>query len=150
MKRKLKLREMVFADIEQVLAIEKAAFATPWTHEAFLFEMEQNEHAFYVVGELDGEIIGYCGSWLVMDQATITNIAITPQYHGRKLGAVLLGYVLQALQAAGATDVSLEVRVSNERAQQLYRKFAFVSGGIRKGYYVDNHEDALVMWRKFE
>jgi [ribosomal protein S18]-alanine N-acetyltransferase len=95
----------------------------------------------------EGEnIIGYCGTWIVIDEAHVTNIALLPDYRGKGLGELLLRNVMDVLRKLGATSMTLEVRVSNHIAQSLYQKLGFKPGGIRKNYYSDNNEDALVMW----
>ncbi|MCP8971378.1 ribosomal protein S18-alanine N-acetyltransferase [Ectobacillus ponti] len=139
-------REMEYQDIEQIMEIEKASFAIPWTAEAFERELSMNEYARYVVMEEDGAIIGYCGMWLVLDECHITNIAVLPAFRGKGLGELLLTEALRQAREAGARTATLEVRVSNTTAQGLYRKLGFLNGGIRKRYYTDNYEDALVMW----
>ncbi|MFB9759383.1 ribosomal protein S18-alanine N-acetyltransferase [Ectobacillus funiculus] len=139
-------RDMKPEDIAQVVAIEQVSFAIPWTFETFEREMTINEYARYTVMEKDGAIIGYCGMWLILDESHITNIAILPEYRGRNLGEALLNEVIEKVKKLGAHSMTLEVRVSNEIAQKLYRKFGFLNGGIRKRYYTDNYEDALVMW----
>ncbi|MGG0184881.1 ribosomal protein S18-alanine N-acetyltransferase [Bacillus rhizoplanae] len=139
-------RNMKEEDIPQIVAIEEASFATPWTAEAFERELKMNEYAHYVVLETEEGILGYCGLWVVLDESHITNIAVLPQYRGQRLGEVLLQEVMNKARALGANTMTLEVRVSNEVAKKLYRKFDFQNGGIRKRYYTDNYEDGLVMW----
>lgn len=146
MSKSIIFRDMEPEDIAQVVAIEEISFAIPWTFETFEREMTTNEYARYTVMEKDGAIIGYCGMWLILDESHITNIAILPEYRGRKLGEALLHEVIEKAKKLGAHSMTLEVRVSNEIAQKLYRKFGFLNGGIRKRYYTDNYEDALVMW----
>lgn len=146
MSKSIIFRDMKPEDIAQVVAIEQVSFAIPWTFETFEREMTNNEYARYTVMEEDGTIIGYCGMWLILDESHITNIAILPEYRGRKLGEALLNEVIEKAKKLGAHSMTLEVRVSNEAAQKLYRKFGFLNGGIRKRYYTDNYEDALVMW----
>ncbi|OLO26707.1 ribosomal-protein-alanine N-acetyltransferase [Alkalihalophilus pseudofirmus] len=140
------IRFMTVNDLEQVLIVEKDAFTVPWSRTAFYNELSSNQFAHYVVMELEGVIIGYCGVWLVMDEAHITNIAILSQYRGNKYGETLLLYVMELAKMYGAIKMTLEVRVSNQAAKGLYEKLGFMSGGIRKNYYTDNLEDALVMW----
>lgn len=146
MKEEVNVRLMVIEDIDCVLEIEEASFATPWSREAFYNELTNNKFSKYVVIELNHQIIGYCGSWLIVDEAHITNIAVFPELRGKKLGERLLLQVMEFVKALGARSLTLEVRVSNYIAQGLYRKLGFREGGIRKDYYVDNLEDALVMW----
>jgi [ribosomal protein S18]-alanine N-acetyltransferase len=140
------VRQMQLADIPAVYTIETASFATPWTIDIFEREITENTFASYFVIENEGVIAGYCGMWLVIDEAQITNIAILPSYRGKKLGEKLFAHVMEQAILAGAYRLSLEVRVSNLPAQHLYRKFGLVPGGIRKNYYTDNQEDAIVMW----
>jgi ribosomal-protein-alanine N-acetyltransferase len=142
----ISFRLMTVADIDQILVIEHAAFATPWSREAFLNEMVNNPYASYIVMQESEKIIGYCGLWVVLEDAHVTNIAILPEYRGKKLGEALLSQAMELTKALGAERLSLEVRVSNHVAQSLYRKLGFQNGGLRKKYYTDNGEDALVMW----
>ncbi|PEL69046.1 ribosomal-protein-alanine N-acetyltransferase [Bacillus toyonensis] len=139
-------RKMELDDIAQIVAIEEASFSTPWTADAFQRELTMNEHAHYVVLEKDGLVIGYCGLWIIIDESHITNIAILPEYRGQKLGDALLKEVISVAKELGVKTMTLEVRVSNEVAKQLYKKYGFQNGGIRKRYYADNQEHGLVMW----
>jgi ribosomal-protein-alanine N-acetyltransferase len=133
-------------DIDQVLEIEHASFTTPWSREAFYNELNMNKFAVYIVLEIDKKVVGYCGVWVVIDEAHVTNIAILPEYRGRKLGEALMQNLFDVAKMMGAKSMTLEVRVTNYVAQSLYRKFGFQKGGLRKNYYTDNQEDALVMW----
>jgi len=140
------IRKMTIEDVPKVHEIELATFPSPWTLDSFYYEMEQNQFSHYLVAEVDGEIIGFCGLWLVIDAAQITNVAILEKMRGRKIGQALMLEAMRIAKESGMEVMSLEVRVSNEVAQNLYRKLKFKDGGIRKGYYADNNEDALVMW----
>jgi ribosomal-protein-alanine N-acetyltransferase len=133
-------------DIDQVLEIEHASFATPWSREAFYNELNMNKFAVYIVLEVDQKVVGYCGVWVVIDEAHVTNIAILPEYRGRKFGEALMQNLFDVARTMGAKSMTLEVRVTNYVAQSMYRKFGFQKGGLRKNYYTDNQEDALVMW----
>ncbi|MED4228197.1 ribosomal protein S18-alanine N-acetyltransferase [Neobacillus cucumis] len=139
-------RYMREEDIDQVLEVEHASFTTPWSREAFYNEIHNNKFAVYIVLEEDNKIIGYCGTWIVIDEAHVTNIAILPEYRGKRLGDALLNKLISVAREMGARSMTLEVRVTNHVAQSLYRKFGFKNGGIRKNYYSDNQEDALIMW----
>lgn len=143
---KASIRFMTHDDIEGVMEVERNAFPTPWDPAIFHNEIRSNQFAHYLVYEYDGRIIGYCGMWLVMDEAQITNIAIHSDFRGQGRGEELLRFAIAFLGQFGVMKLSLEVRVSNHVAQQLYRKLGFQEGGIRKNYYADNGEDALVMW----
>lgn len=142
------IREMTTSDIEQVLEIEKESFTTPWSEEAFRTEIEENVLAVYIVAEYEGKIAGYGGFWRILDEAHITNIAVKASIRGKGIGdAVLLG-MIDYCRINRVPNMTLEVRVSNEPAIKLYRKHGFKEEGTRPGYYTDNHEDALIMWRK--
>ncbi|GGF28367.1 putative ribosomal-protein-alanine acetyltransferase [Halobacillus andaensis] len=143
----VQVREMREDDLAQVMVVEHATFAVPWTEETFRKEVNgENPYAHYYVIEDQGEVFGYCGVWLIIDEAHVTNIAIHPDHRGKKYGEQLFRYSFEQVIEMGAIQLSLEVRVSNTAAQHLYRKFGLVPGGIRKNYYTDNGEDALVMW----
>ncbi|MCD4839823.1 ribosomal protein S18-alanine N-acetyltransferase [Neobacillus sedimentimangrovi] len=139
-------RYMREEDINQVYEVEKASFTTPWSIESFYNELYNNKFAVYIVLEQDHRVIGYSGMWLVIDEAHVTNVAILPEYRGRKLGEAMMRKLMAVAREMGAKSMTLEVRVTNEVAQSLYRKLGFQNGGIRKNYYSDNQEDALVMW----
>ncbi|RKJ14855.1 ribosomal-protein-alanine N-acetyltransferase, partial [Butyricicoccus sp. 1XD8-22] len=115
----------------------------PWPEEAFHNDIAHNRFASYVFIEVNGVQAGYCGVWLILDEAHITNIAILPEFRGHKLGEKLLCKVMSLAKEAGGKTMTLEVRVSNLIAKSLYKKLGFQEGGIRRGYYTDNKEDAL-------
>ncbi|WP_431028210.1 ribosomal protein S18-alanine N-acetyltransferase [Lysinibacillus sp. LZ02] len=139
-------RKMTPVDVEAVYAIELATFPAPWTLDSFHYEMRENQFAHYLIAEDASGIIGFCGMWLVIDAAQITNVAVVERMRGRKIGEALMREAMRVAREADMDTMSLEVRVTNEVAQNLYRKLGFQDGGIRKGYYTDNGEDALVMW----
>mgnify|MGYP001182360793 CR=1 FL=1 len=145
----IRYRKMTVDDVEAVHAIEVESFPTPWSLDSFHYEMRVNPYANYIVAEDEtGAIVGYCGMWIVIDSAQITNVAVTKNARGQGIGEGLMREAMRVAKEHKAEMMSLEVRVSNEIAQKLYRKLGFQEGGIRKGYYTDNHEDALVMWVK--
>ena len=146
MNKTITFRNMTVDDLDQVMEVEVNSFTIPWSREAFFNELTKNQFAQYLIVEVDQKVVGYCGVWIIIDEAHITNIALLPEYRGLKLGEALMGKVMELAREMGALRVTLEVRVSNERAQNLYRKFGFEAGAIRKQYYTDNMEDALVMW----
>ena len=139
------IRRMEQKDLDAVTAIEQATFARPWSRDSFRRELEQNVAARYLVAEADGQVVGYAGAWVILDESHITNIAVAEAYRGRGIGKQLTGALLQYLSNLGACYATLEVRVSNERAQHLYKGLGFVSVGKRKKYYEDNGEDAFLM-----
>ncbi|MBT2685889.1 ribosomal protein S18-alanine N-acetyltransferase [Bacillus sp. ISL-37] len=146
MNKTITFRNMTVDDLDEVMEVEVNSFTIPWSREAFFNELTKNQFAQYLIVEVDQKVVGYCGVWIIIDEAHITNIALLPEYRGMKLGEALMGKVMELARELGALRVTLEVRVSNETAQNLYRKFGFEEGAIRKQYYTDNMEDALVMW----
>lgn len=139
------IRFMRLKDVDAVADIEEATFARPWSRDSFRQELTRNAVARYLVAEEGGEILGYAGAWVIMDESHITNIAVREDARGRGLGKKLTAELLQVLSNLGACYATLEVRVSNERAQTLYKSLGFVSVGKRKRYYEDNNEDAYLM-----
>lgn len=146
----VEFRGMRLEDVAAITEIEHEAFTSPWTREAFVNELTNNHFARYLVMVKDGEIIGYSGMWVIIDEAHVTNIAVRSDYQGKKLGSLLLSELQKVAVFCGARRMTLEVRVSNERAQRMYRKFGFEPSGIRPGYYTDNGEDALIMWAELQ
>lgn len=142
----LVFRSMTMEDIPFIVEIEQEAFTTPWTRGAFENELTNNQFAHYMIMDIDGEVAGYGGMWLIMEEAHVTNIAVKDTYRGRKLGERLLRELMKTSAFLGAIRITLEVRTSNYVAQNLYEKLGFRSVGVRRGYYTDNREDAVVMW----
>ncbi|NLI93841.1 MAG: ribosomal protein S18-alanine N-acetyltransferase [Peptococcaceae bacterium] len=140
------IRPMTLEDIPTIVAIEEVSFPTPWTAESFASELKDNYLARYFCLVLDGNVIGYMGLWIVMGEAHVTNIAIWPGCRGQGWGEHLLGNVMQKMLSSGVLRITLEVRVSNKTAQNLYSKLGFKPAGLRKKYYSDNQEDAIIMW----
>ena len=146
----VRFRWMTIEDIDLVMAVEEESFTVPWRREAFENELTINQFAKYLLLEVEDEVVGYCGLWLVMDEAHITNVAVVPRLRGHKLGESLMKKVIKLAIETGAKTMTLEVRMSNHIAQSLYRKLGFSDDGIRENYYSDNQEDALVMWVNFK
>lgn len=140
------IREASIEDIDFIYEIEKNSFQTPWSKESFENELNNNKFAYYYVLELEHKIVGYAGMWVILDEAHITNIAIIPFARGKKLGEILLRYLMEMAKSVGADKMTLEVRASNYIAQGLYNKLNFKKAGIRKNYYADTVEDAVIMW----
>ncbi|MBD3921478.1 ribosomal protein S18-alanine N-acetyltransferase [Paenibacillus sp. PR3] len=139
-------RAMRITDVPDIIAIEREAFTTPWTAEAFLNELTHNHFARYIVMEDQSGIIGYGGMWTIIDEAHVTNIAVRHDRRGMGLGEKMLKQQMANAVEYGMQRMTLEVRVSNDRAQRLYERLGFEPAGIRPGYYSDNNEDALIMW----
>lgn len=138
------IEPMKFCHVDKVSSIEDVVYTSPWSKYAFINEILDNGFASYFVALDSDEVIGYAGIWLILDEAHITTLAVCPQWQSKGLGRVLLAHLISVAAAKGATRMTLEVRVSNFRAQELYRKFGFVGCGVRPNYYPD--EDALIMW----
>lgn len=142
----LRFRLMTMDDLDTIVQIERESFTAPWSEEAFRAELTQNMFAKYMIMEQDGIVLGYGGMWLIVDEAHVTNIAVREPYRGQGLGEKLLREMMRTASWLGMLRMTLEVRVSNEIAQSLYRKLGFYDAGLRPGYYSDNREDALIMW----
>lgn len=142
----MKVRPMQTSDLERIMEIEQASFPTPWSPYAFTSELTENEYARYFCLELDERVVGYMGLWFILEEGHITNVAIAPDYRGKRLGEILMQTVMERMAKEGMERMTLEVRASNLRAQSLYRRLGFEKAGVRKGYYSDNQEDALIMW----
>ena len=138
------IRRMTVDDVDAVHAIESATFARPWKREDFVKEMTQNHCARYLVAEKEGQVVGFAGAWIVLDEAHITNIAVLASLRGQGIGRLLTAGLLQYAANLGVVYTTLEVRRSNEIAQKLYQSLGFEYVGVRKRYYEDNGEDAFL------
>lgn len=138
-------RTLLPEDAEGVAAVERESFPTPWSREDFWREAS-NDFACYIVALEDAEIIGFGGCWISFEEAQVTNIALTSVQRGRGLGKVLMTRLMCAAAARGAERMTLEVRPSNTPALRLYEGLGFTAIGVRKKYYQDNDEDAILMW----
>ena len=132
-------------DVAAVHEIERLSFATPWPAYAFEQELRGNRLARYVVARAGERVVGFAGVWLMVDEAHITTFGVHPEWRRQGIGRQLLLNLLDLGGALRARRMSLEVRVSNESAQALYRSFGFEVVGRRPRYYTDDGEDALVM-----
>lgn len=142
-------RPMTTADIAQVCHLEKQCFPAPWTKEMLTAELEKNDLACYgvlVPAQQPALVLAYGGFWHILDEAHVMNLAVFPDYQRRGLGKLLLESMITWARSLRITRMTLEVRTSNVAAQHLYAQFGFVASGVRKGYYEDNGEDAIIMW----
>jgi [ribosomal protein S18]-alanine N-acetyltransferase len=140
------IEEMRIDDIDPVQEVERASFPVPWPANAFRHELTQNKNAHYIVAKEGEHIVGYAGLWLSLDEAHITTFAVLPQYRRRKIGERMLLSLFERAEKLGAEWLTLEVRASNLPAQRLYEKYGFRPAGVRRRYYSDNNEDAIIMW----
>ncbi len=136
---------MTPADADTVSEIEIKSFALPWKRDTF-FEVVQRKNTAYIVGELEKKIIAYAGAWLSFNEAEVMSVAVLAEYRGRGIGKKLFGELLKLCKERGANAVTLEVRPSNVAAIKIYESFGLKSVGRRPKYYIDNGEDALIMW----
>ena len=141
------VRAAELKDAPAIAEMEKLCFSTPWSLESIEYEIAENKLALYVVGEVDGQVIGYVGIWLIVDEGHITNVAVHPDWRRRHIGEAIIGTLIDVTEKNGVVAHTLEVRASNTPAQKLYEKFGFRQAGLRPGYYEDNGEDAIIMWR---
>ena len=132
--------------LRAVLRIESQVYPRPWSLALFMSELGLRSSRCYVVARVGGSVVGYAGLMLTGDDAHITTIAVDPEWQRHKIGTRLLVFLARESVRRGARNLTLEVRVSNEPAQAMYRRFGFKPAGIRKGYYQETNEDALVMW----
>lgn len=133
--------------IDDIVIIENLSFKIPWSRQSIIEEIIQNKAAFYICVETCGKAVGYAGMWQVCDEGHITNIAVHPEFRNSGVGSALMEAILAAAGERGIKALTLEVRRSNLNAQALYGKYGFEEGGMRKAYYADNHEDAIIMWK---
>lgn len=145
---RLIIRKAEEADIKPMAELDKLCFAQPWSEESFRTEISENERAFYIVAEIEGALAGYAGLWAILDEGHITNVAVNPKFRRKGIGSAIVGTLLEVCEDSGLCSFTLEVRESNMGARLLYEKFEFKPAGVRKGYYTDNGEDAVIMWRK--
>jgi [ribosomal protein S18]-alanine N-acetyltransferase len=141
----IELTRMRRRHLRKVLAIEARVYPRPWSPSLFLSELAQRSSRTYLVARLGSEVVGYAGMMFMGREAHVTNIAVDPDFHGRRVGTRLLLTIITEAIARGCQVVSLEVRVTNHVAQTMYVKFGFSVVGTRKGYYIETNEDAFIM-----
>jgi ribosomal-protein-alanine N-acetyltransferase len=132
--------------LRSVLRIEAQVYPRPWSISLFMSELALRSTRAYYVARVDGMVVGYAGLMLTGDDGHITTIAVDPVWHRHKIATRLMLVLAGEAVRRGATGLTLEVRVGNDAAQALYRQFGFHPAGIRRNYYVETNEDALVMW----
>lgn len=140
----IRIREMEIDDLGQVMEIEQNTFAVPWTEMGY-FTFLMREDTLFLVAEEEGKILGYCGILMVLDEGDITNVAVEKSHRGQGIGQALVQELAERAGQRGIALLHLEVRQSNEAARGLYNKLGFVEDGLRKGYYEEPREDAVLM-----
>jgi len=134
--------------LRPVVRIEEEAYPRPWSASLFLSELAQGSTRRYTVGSIGPIVVGYAGLMIVDDEGHVTTLTVDPGWHHRGIGTVLLADLARAAPALGVRHLTLEVRVGNTAAQALYRRFGFAPVGVRKNYYAETGEDAIIMWAR--
>jgi [ribosomal protein S18]-alanine N-acetyltransferase len=132
--------------LRSVMRIEEECYPRPWSATLFLSELAQRASRRYVVATIGPLVVGYSGLMLVGQEGHVTTLTVDPSWHRRGIGTLLLLDLARAAVGLGAKDLTLEVRMSNTPAQALYRRFGFAPAGVRRNYYAETGEDAIVMW----
>lgn len=147
---KVKVVKARASDVKAISEIEKVCFSVPWSYEMLYSDIVNSIVAdYFIAKDHQGCILGFCGMFDVAGEAHITNIAVLPEQRGRGIAGEMVAAMIKNATINGCEAITLEVRVSNQAAIRLYRKFGFVTEGIRKRYYSDNGEDAFIMWLNF-
>src|SRR3970282_1872161 len=143
---RLEVTRMRRRHLRGVMAIERQVYRRPWSPTLFLSEMSESKNRCYLVARIDREVVGYGGMICYGEEAHITNIAVDPLRHRQKIASRVLNDLIVEAVEMGAEAISLEVRVTNWGAQRLYGRYGFRPVGVRKNYYQEIGEDALIMW----
>ncbi len=141
------IRKMLESDVVQVHQIEKEIFSQPWSEEDFYSSLK-NTNNLYLVAEIHGEIVGYCGCWGIAGEGDIYNVAVKTQFRRKRIGLEMLQELIREGQTKGLGTFTLEVRRSNLAAIRLYETLGFEQVAIRKDFYQKPNEDAVIMWWK--
>ncbi|WP_272876223.1 ribosomal protein S18-alanine N-acetyltransferase [Metaclostridioides mangenotii] len=143
------LGKMTYEDISGVFEVERACFEDFWSRESFTKEMSNNL-AHFIVAKIGNRVVGYIGTWFILDECHINSVAVHNDYRGRKIGDSLMEELISLCKQNNIVAMTLEVRKSNTVAQNLYKKYGFKIAGIRNEYYTNNREDAIIMWNQLE
>ena len=147
-KAKIRVRIAKSSDLDDIYDLDVQTFAMPWSKEALSYDILENDNAFVIVAEYEGEFAGYADIWTVLDEADLNSIAVRVDFRRKGIGDAIMLAMIEMLSANGVATINLEVRVSNMPAIKLYKKYGFNECGVRPGYYLDNGEDALIMKRE--
>jgi [ribosomal protein S18]-alanine N-acetyltransferase len=142
----LRIMPMRRRQLRSVVRIEEECYPRPWSATLFLSELAQRSSRRYTVATIGPLVVGYCGLMVVRDEGHVTTLTVDPDWHRRGIGTMLLLNLARAAVSRGVRHLTLEVRASNAPAQVLYRRFGFAPAGIRRNYYAETGEDAIVMW----
>jgi len=141
------IRDAVEDDVKPLTDLDRICFDLPWSEVSFFEEITRNGIARYVVAEVAGEIAGYAGIWLIHEEGHITNIAVHPDFRRQGIAKALISELFAMSEGCGVKTYTLEVRASSESAISLYKNMGFKKCGVRKKYYENNSEDAIIMWK---
>ena len=142
------IRQAEAKDILAIEGLEQVCFSDPWSYESLEHDILNNKLSFYIVAEVEGVVCGYVGIWNIVDEGHITNVAVSPDYRRKHIASNMLDVLIASCEEAGVERFTLEVRAGNEPAKALYAGKGFKEISVRKGYYQDNGEDAIIMWRE--
>lgn len=131
--------------VDEMHEIEEQVFPTPWSYNSLYEDVVNHKSAYYTVGLVNGKVISYAGFWFVIDEAHITNVAVKPEFRRKGIGKKMMELLLAEAKRRGIVTISLEVRQGNTVARNLYTGLGFRANGLRKRYYQDNGEDAVLM-----
>lgn len=141
------IRELRQEDIEPLSRIESESFSMPWSPQHFA-ELLNHDYCFYLVAELDGQVVGSCGMSNLCNEGNIDNVVVGAQFRNQGIATKLMKSLMELGDSMGVEAYTLEVRVSNAPAIHVYEKLGFVSEGIRPGFYEKPTEDAMIMWKR--
>lgn len=141
----MKIRRMMDEDLDVIDGLEKSIFTSPWPRSEYLYEIHENPYGNPYVLIEDDEIVAYFDYWIIFDRAEIATIGVKEEYRHLGYGQKMMNYIVEQAELNGCENVTLEVRVSNDKAIKLYEKNGFININTRKNYYDDNHEDAYLM-----
>lgn len=142
-------REATINDLDILLKIEMTCFVSPWNEEQLLYELNENPVSNFFIAEVNGQVVGFYDYWVTFDSATISQIAVLPEYRRKGIGSFLLQEIIDDCSAKRVMNITLEVRKDNINAQKLYKKLGFKEILIKTAYY-SNGDDAIYMMRKGE
>nr|WP_204598857.1 ribosomal protein S18-alanine N-acetyltransferase [Clostridium pascui] len=145
----IEIRAANLEDIFSIYEISTLCFPISWSITSIKGELTSNTHARYVVAVENGIVVGFAGLWIIVDEGHVTNIAVHPDFRRKGIGTLLMDKLMFISKNENLIGLTLEVRKSNLSAQNLYKQFGFVEEGVRKNYYSDNGEDAIIMWKHY-
>lgn len=141
----IEIERMTVKHLKEILKIEELSFPTPWSFQSFYNELVSNPYGYYVVALEDDKVVGYGGMWILFEECHITTIAVDPKRRREGIGRRIMEHLIEKAKDQGVEWISLEVRISNIPAQNLYKSLGFEMVGVRKQYYQPNNEDAIIM-----